>query len=210
MKQNSNRYWDDFYTGGNHLQIYDCYDNWLDNYTAYFKPDMCVLDLGCGVGMNLPAILKSGTDVVAADFSEIALDIIKTTFSKWRIQTCCFDMRDNFPFFDDTFDIIVADLSLHYFGKADMRHIVCEMKRVLKQSGALIARVHSINQIRTADCVEIEPGFYYCDGYCRKYFTEREIRDYFSRWKITALEQKTIYRYNQKKEIFEFTALNTY
>lgn len=48
MKQNSNRYWDDFYTGGNHLQIYDCYDNWLDNYTAYFKPDMCVLDLGCG------------------------------------------------------------------------------------------------------------------------------------------------------------------
>ena len=30
----------------------------------------------------------------------------------------------------------------------------------------LIARVHSINQARPFGKVEIEPGFYYCDGCC--------------------------------------------
>lgn len=207
MEQNSCQYWNSFYSGSSNTKEDDRYDYWLNNYKAYFKPGISVLDLGCGTGINLPALLGFGASVVATDFSETAIKAIDISFSKETLQTLCFDMKDSFPFLEDTFDIIVADLSLHYFGNKDMQHIVGEVKRVLKQNGMLIARVHSINQARPFGKVEIEPGFYYCDGCCRKYFTKEEIKTLFSCWTMVNLQEKLIHRYGQEKKIFEFAAI---
>lgn len=208
MERNSCQYWNSFYSGCSNTKEDDRYDNWLNNYKAYFKPGISVLDLGCGLGINLPALLGFGASVVAADFSETAIKAIDISFPKETLQTLCFDMKESFPLLEDTFDIIVADLSLHYFGNKDMQHIIGELKRVLKQNGMLIARVHSINQARPFGKVEIESGFYYCDGCCRKYFTKEEIQTLFSCWALVNLKEKSIYRYGQEKKIFEFAVIN--
>lgn len=206
MDKNSYQYWNSFYSVSKGQKEKDRYDNWLNSYKAYFKSGISVLDLGCGTGINLPALLGFGANVVASDFSEAAIKIIKDSFSEEKLKLLCFDMKDRFPFIDNTFDIIVADLSLHYFGNEEMQHIVGELKRVLKQNGKLIARVHSINQVRPSESIEIEPGLYYCDGCCRKYFTKEEIQTLFSCWTMIRLKEKSIQRYGQEKKVFEFSA----
>ncbi len=35
-----------------------------------------------------------------------------------------------------------------------------------------------------------QPGFYYCDGCCRKYFTKEEIKTLFSCWTMVNLQEK--------------------
>ena len=165
-----------------------------------------MLDLGCGVGTNIPALIKFGVNIVAADYSDEAIKLVNDLFAKDKIQTVCFDVRNKFPFTDDIFDIIVADLSLHYFKNKDMNNIICELERVLKKHGKLIARVHSINQQRPHKGIELEIGFYLHDGITRKYFTCEEINILFKNWNILSLEEKTIYRYGQEKNVFEFLA----
>lgn len=165
-----------------------------------------MLDLGCGVGINIPALIKFGVNIVAADYSDKAIKIVNDLFSKDEVLTVCFDVRNKFPFTDDVFDIIVADLSLHYFKNKDMKNIICELERVLKKRGKLIARVHSINQQRPPKGIELETGFYLHDGITRKYFTREEINILFKNWNILSLEEKTIYRYGQEKNVFEFLA----
>lgn len=165
-----------------------------------------MLDLGCGVGANIPTLIKFGVNIVAADYSDKAIKIVNDLFAKDEVQTVCFDIKNKFPFPDDVFDIIVADLSLHYFKNKDMNNIICELERVLKKHGKLIARVHSINQQRPHKGIELETGFYLYDGITRKYFTREEINILFKDWNILSLEEKIIYRYGQEKNVFEFLA----
>lgn len=87
-----------------------------------------------------------------------------------------------------------------------MNNIICELERVFKKHGKLIARVHSINQQRPHKGIELETGLYLHDGITRKYFTREEINILFKNWNILSLEEKTIYRYGQEKNVFEFLA----
>ena len=48
-------------------------------------------------------------------------------------------------FEDESIEVIIADLSLHYFNDETTKNIVKEIKRVLKCNGYLIARVNSVN-----------------------------------------------------------------
>ena len=56
-----------------------------------------------------------------------------------------FDMSDGLPFNDNSKNIIIADLSLHYFDSSKTKYIFNEIHRVLKKNGYLIARVNSSN-----------------------------------------------------------------
>ncbi|MBU4053625.1 MAG: class I SAM-dependent methyltransferase, partial [Proteobacteria bacterium] len=46
--------------------------------------------------------------------------------------------------FSGTFEVIVSDLSLHYFSKAMTERIFQELNHVLKQEGLLFVRVNSV------------------------------------------------------------------
>jgi SAM-dependent methyltransferase len=68
------------------------------------------LDVGCGSGYNAKLLLGSGFEVHAMDFSELALALCKRDAPKARGILA--DIRERLPFAGDTFELVVADLSL--------------------------------------------------------------------------------------------------
>lgn len=122
------------------------YDNWLDDYKDVLnKCKTKVLDLGCGVGNDSLYLTEKGFDVIACDYSDIAIEKINKEFN--NVETKIVDISKHLPFEDNSFDLIIADLSLHYFDENTTKNIMREIKRILVPNGYLIARVNSVEDI---------------------------------------------------------------
>lgn len=105
-------YWDETHKKYSMGKI--VYDNWLDEYKDIL--DNCktkVLDLGCGEGNDTLYLTERGFKVIVCDYSEIALNHVKQELA--NVETIQLDISENLPFKENTFDLIIADLSLHYF-----------------------------------------------------------------------------------------------
>ena len=81
---------------------------------------------------------------MATDLSEVALENVAKIEG---VTTQKLDLTEPFAFADESFDIVLADLCLHYFSEAMTEKIMLEIKRVLKKGGMLLARVNSIADI---------------------------------------------------------------
>lgn len=158
------------------------YDNWLDNYGDILEKNKNneIVDLGCGVGSDTLYLIERGYKVLSCDFSYEAMKNIEDNIS--GSKTLYLNMLKPFPFLDNSKDLIIADLSLHYFSSEDTKHIMNEIKRVLKPNGILLARVASIKDIyHGADSTEfIEKNYTIAFGYAKRFFDEEDINKYFS------------------------------
>ena len=196
-------YWEQYY---NSRRISNDSDGWLAAYREMIGPGSAVLDLGCGAGTNIAQLLQMGAAVTAADFSENAVVPVREFFGEKLSGADCFDMRKGFPYGDEAFDIVVADLSLHYFTWNETREIIAEIHRILKEKGRLIARVHSLANLDSMPGEEIEPHYYMMYGYHRRYFSPEELQILFSGWNLPLLQEKPIRRYQRIKHVIEFIA----
>ena len=61
---------------------------------------------------------------------------------------------DEFPFEDNSTDLVIADLSLHYFKEKDTNRIISEIKRILKPNGYLFFRLNSTNSTEYKKIIE--------------------------------------------------------
>ena len=100
---------------------------------------MRILDLGCGSGYLAFPMAKNNPDIEV-----IGLDIVSDTLranrsraNKEGIKNLTFVSYDgiDFPFEDDSFDLVVTRYALHHF--PDIGHSIGEMSRVLKEGGKL-------------------------------------------------------------------------
>ena len=155
------------------------YDLWLDEYIDLFDEDKEILDLGCGIGADTLYLLEKGYKVLSTDFSNEALQSIKNNIP--NSKTMYLDMRDNFPFEDNSYSIIVADLSLHYFDNETTIHIMNEIKRILSNNGILLARVASVNDFNfgAGEGEELEKNYYFEGAYTKRFFDLEDVNKYF-------------------------------
>ena len=197
---NSIRYWNNVYKDFNKEQIK--YDNWLDNFNDIIsKCTTPILDLGCGRGNNVLTLFNKRKDVIPCDISENAIRNVKKIFPEIK-DARCFNMIDGLPFDNNSFEIIIADLSLHYFSSKDTKNIILEIKRVLKINGYLIVRVNSINNINhgSGQGEEIENHLYKTkDGILKRFFDEKDIKKYFADFDIKYLKEELMNRHKLPK-----------
>ena len=155
------------------------YDLWLDEYIDLFDKDKEILDLGCGIGADTLYLLEKGYKVLSTDFSNEALQSIKNNIP--NSKTMYLDMRDKFPFEDNSYSIIVADLSLHYFDNETTIHIMNEIKRILSNNGILLARVASVNDFNfgAGEGEELEKNYYFEGAYTKRFFDLEDVNKYF-------------------------------
>lgn len=102
-------------------------------------PEPCrILELGCGPGSDSAYFARLGHLVVGADF--IRLD------AAWRQAPgasgpslspsfIVLDLRSDLPFANESFDVVYARLSLHYFSDEATNRIFGEVHRVLVAGG---------------------------------------------------------------------------
>src|SRR5260370_6671470 len=104
-----------------------------------------VLDVGCGTGGDAVSLARSGFQVTAMDYSEVALARAraKAKASGVVVDFQQGDMALPFPFADSDFDAVMSNVALHMFDDQTTRRIIGEMRRVLRPSGLLLLHVNS-------------------------------------------------------------------
>lgn len=195
-----NKYWDDM-----HLKYTSTYDGWLDNYINLFKKDYSIVELGCGRAYSSHYLLNNGfTNIIACDFSEEALKLVNKQLPS--LETMLFDMSQGLPFDDESQNVIIADLCLHYFDLSTTSSIFDDIYRILKKGGHLIARVNSVHDILhiPSNAIEIEKNFYFDGNIYKKFFSKDDFDSLFTNFEICALEEKHMDRYEKPKILWEF------
>ena len=182
----------------------EVYSSWLDKYAQVIASCKTkVLDLGCGIGYDSFYLIQRGLDVIACDFSEVALKRLKEKVPKAEIMLL--DISEKLPFDDNSFDLILADLSLHYFDTKTTKKIMCEIKRVLTPKGCLLARVNSIDDVNhgAGDGEKIEENFYFVKGYNKRFFTIEDAEKFFSIIGKATVREADMSRFNKPKKVVE-------
>jgi ubiquinone/menaquinone biosynthesis C-methylase UbiE len=97
-----------------------------------------ILDAACGRG-QIVQILKfygqevTGTDIVDCFCADKNIPFVQT------------DLDDNFPFTDNSFDVVINSTALHYLKSSE--HFFSETKRVLKPNGKIIFSISNISNL---------------------------------------------------------------
>lgn len=157
------------------------YDNWLDDYIDILteNKDAEILDLGCGIGADTLYLIEKGFNVLSCDFSNEALKSIRENIP--NSKTRYLDMQETFLFENESYSLIIADLSLHYFDNEITIHIMNEIKRILKNNGVLLARVASVNDFNFGAGIgeQLEKNFYFEGDYTKRFFDQEDVNKYF-------------------------------
>ena len=180
------------------------YDNWLADYEEEIeKCKTTIVDLGCGLGNNTYFLIGKGKEVLACDYSEVAIETLQKDIP--QAKTMLFDMAQKFPIEDNYTDIVIADLCLHYFTEEVTKEIIAEIKRILKPNGVLLFRVNSIHDDKyILNSTEIAQDFIWQEKWkkSRRLFQEKSIRDFFSDWKIEKVKEEKMLRYEFTKIVW--------
>ena len=184
-------------------------DAWLERWLGLLEVngDAPVLDLGCGAGDDTRYLARRGSTVVAADFSDRALEI--TGRRAPAAETRNVDLTRGLPFADSSFGVIVAGLSLHYFPWLKTVEILEDVRRCLSPGGHLLARLNSTRDAyyATVEKEEIEKNFYLVHGHPKRLFDREGVTALFSPgWTIEGASERTTGRYGTEKTLWEIAA----
>ncbi len=98
-----------------------------------------VLDAGCGGGAHAAALLERGAILTGIDSSAGLLEIAQRRL-EGRARLLVADLNEPMPFDDESFDLILASLVMHYL--PDWSLPLSEFHRLLPQSGRLVFSTH--------------------------------------------------------------------
>lgn len=134
------------------------YDQWAEAYATanaegffnawYEKPAMLrllgdvtgqrILDAGCGSGPTTLALIERGAHVSGFDLSPAMIEIARSNLPETDLRV--HDLAEPLPWDDDTFDIAVASLVLHYL--QEWSSALAELHRALTPGGRLLVSVN--------------------------------------------------------------------
>lgn len=201
--EQSLKYWDNLHSSYERNDIK--YDDWLDQFNDIINNCTTpVLDLGCGSGNDTLYLINKGKKVISCDQSSNAINNIRKNFPE-VYDTKCFNMLNGLPFEDNSYELVIADLCLHYFREEDTFKIITEIKRVLKEGGHLIFRVNSMNDVNhgAGQGKEVEHHLYTTeDNRLKRFFDEKDIRYFFSQFEIEFLNEDVMTRYKLEKRLY--------
>ncbi len=182
------------------------YDDWLEWFDKEIQNCKTpIIDLGCGSGNDTLYLIERGKEVVPCDYSQNAIQYIRNNFPEIN-RTECFDMTKGLPFEDNYTDIIICDLSLHYFTEEKTFEILEEIKRVLKSNGILLLRVNSVRDVNhgAGQGIEIEPHLFETeDGRYKRFFDREDFDKFFKNWEMLYLHEETMCRYKLEKVLWK-------
>lgn len=179
-------------------------DLWIDDYKKYLSLNGKCLDLGCGIGQFSKKLIEYGYNVISADISDTALNKVK----EFNNNVVKLDMREKLPFSDGEFDLVFANLSIHYFSDEDTKKLFLDIKRILKSDGLFIGSVNGIQglQVIKNDTKEIEYHFYEYKDKLIRLFDIDDIKKYLKDFDIIKIDKRETIRFEHKKNYIVFIA----
>lgn len=150
-----------------------------------------VLELGCGNGKSLSAMMHRGWLVTAIDFSPKAVLLARAiSLQGTGADVAVADVRA-IPFRDRSFDAVIACHVLGHSEHSDRGRMARECCRVIRPGGQLWFRDFSTRDFRAGSGRETEPGTWIRgNGIRTHYFTETEVAGLFSGLATVSLQQE--------------------
>ncbi|KAA3659246.1 MAG: class I SAM-dependent methyltransferase [Calditrichaeota bacterium] len=138
-----------------------------------------ILEIGCGVGIDLARFAAGGAKVTGVDLSDTAIDLARKNFSERGLEGNFLPMNgEDLDFPADSFDVVYVHGVLQY--TADPHQMAREMKRVLKPGGEAISMVYNriswLNALSKVMKVDLEHE----DAPVLEKYTAAELRDILS------------------------------
>ncbi|HSI53534.1 MAG TPA: class I SAM-dependent methyltransferase, partial [Ramlibacter sp.] len=155
-------------------------------------------------GDDTATLAHAGLRVVAFDLSAADVDAARMRVPSAVIE--CRDVRDPFPVQANQLGVVVASLSLHYFGWAETVALAQRIHDVLRPGGVLLCRLNSSEDrnFGASGHPQVEPGYFLVDGKPKRFFDEAAVRTLFATgWRILSLEHLTTLKYVKPKALWE-------
>lgn len=177
-------------------------DIWIREYKEYFNRKGKCLDLGCGIGQYSKELMSYGYEVTSSDISDIALEKVK----EFNNNVIKLDMKEKLPFSDNEFDLVFANLSIHYFSDKDTKKLMLEIKRVLKKDGLFIGSVNGLEGYEKIKetAIEIEKHYWFNKNKYIRLFDKEDLKKYLSIFNIINIEERETIRFEHKKNSLIF------
>ena len=106
-----------------------------------------ILEIGCGTGKNTEWLLTKAKHLVAADFSAEMLAKAKEQITAKNIEFRQFDLRGNWEFGEQQFDLITCSLALEHIENIDF--VFGQARGVLRTGGLFyIGELHPFKQYK--------------------------------------------------------------
>ena len=178
-------------------------DLWINDYKDYLNGGTC-LDLGCGIGQFSKWFMENGYEVISSDISKIALEKVK----EFNSNVVNVDMREKLPFEDNKFDVVFANLSIHYFSDSDTKSLMNEIKRILKKDGLFIGSVNGIQGLEKIKetAQELDYHYYYNKDKYIRLFDVEDVNKYLNIFDIIKIDERETVRFDHKKNYIVFIA----
>jgi SAM-dependent methyltransferase len=152
-----------------------------------------VLELGCGNGKTLTAMIGRPWSIVALDISGEAVRLSRLSTSE-KVDFLIADAH-LLPIRDRAFDAVFAFHVMGHILQPERQKMASEASRVLKDAGWLFFRDFGVDDMRAGQGLEVEPDtFRRGEGIITHYFAQEETVNLFSqlkpfsvgaiRWKI--------------------------
>jgi ubiquinone/menaquinone biosynthesis C-methylase UbiE len=104
-----------------------------------------ILEIGCGTGKNTEWLLTKAKHLVGADFSAEMLEKAREKITAENVEFQQMDLREEWRFAEDSFDLITCSLALEHIEKIDF--VFAEARKVLRQAGQFyIGELHPFKQ----------------------------------------------------------------
>ena len=187
----------------NKIQIYD---RWLDRYIGYIKSSkLPIIDLGCGIGNDTLYIKQHGKEVISVDYSDEALRVIRDNIKDSK--TLQMDFEKEWLFEEKSADLIIANLSLHYFDSETTFKIIKNIKDTLVDEGILLVRLNTIEDTNygSSDINEIEKHYYETMDIKKRFFDREDVKYFFASFEMLKCEEVTILTlvHDKPKKVWE-------
>lgn len=104
-----------------------------------------ILEIGCGTGKNTEWLVPRAEKLVAADFSADMLAKAKAKIAAKNVEFRQMDLRENWSFAENEFDLITCSLALEHIENIDF--VFSQAKKVLRGGGFFyIGELHPFKQ----------------------------------------------------------------
>jgi ubiquinone/menaquinone biosynthesis C-methylase UbiE len=187
-------------------------DKWINKNTwpeSQFAKRVCVflenkklrtlLDLGCGGGRDAQYFSRRGFQVTALDVTTSQPQQEKLKNNNVRFIKS--DSR-NLKIRGNSFDIIYAHLSLHYFDNETTDKILGSLYRILKPGGYIFIKCKSVDDPLFGQGKKIEENFYVLE-HPRHFFSKEYMREKLKKFEIIKISRTNTFKHPGKASFIE-------
>ncbi len=143
----------------------------------YLRPEMEVLEFGCGTGSTAIAHAPHVKRIRALDISSKMIEIAQGKASENKVTNVTFGQAsiESFRVSDQTFDVVLGLSILHLL--EDMEDVIAKVHKVLKPGGVFVTSTACIGDMMTLIWVVAPIGRFFGLLPLLRIFTTRELED---------------------------------